>query len=173
MLSPLVLASPKAVISTSLGEMTFELDDKTAPQTTAQFIRLANSGWYDGKAFYRVVQGHVVQAGINDDSHPDHTTYQVDGEFSEDKPQIRGSLGLARGEDPNSGSTEFYICLERRAHLDGQYTNFGHLIAGEAVLDQIAAVKVKQIWLDNTGGTPIAFHQPETPVVIQSIKILP
>jgi cyclophilin family peptidyl-prolyl cis-trans isomerase len=171
--SPLAFAAPKAVISTSAGEMTFELDDKIAPKTTAQFIRLAKSGWYEGKTFYRVVKGHVAQAGINDDLHPDHKTYQVDGEFSDSKPQIRGSLGLARDEDPNSGSTEFYICLERRAHLDGKYTNFGQLTSGDAVLDKIAAVKVKEVWLDNPGGKPIAFHQPETPVVIQSIKILP
>lgn len=169
----LVFAAPKAVISTSLGEMTFELDDKTTPKTTAQFIRLANNGWYEGKSFYRVVQGHVAQAGINDDAHPDHKTYQVEGEFSDSKPQIRGSLGLARDEDPNSGSTEFYICLERRAHLDGKYANFGQLIAGDAVLQKISAVKVKEIWLDSPGGKPIAFHQPETPVVIHSIKILP
>jgi len=171
--TPLVLAAPKAVISTTLGDMTFELDDKTAPKTTAQFIRLAQNGWYEGKTFYRVVKGHVAQAGINDDAHPDHKTYQVDGEFSDAKPQIRGSLGLARDEDPNSGSTEFYICLERRAHLDGKYTNFGQLTQGDAVLDKIAAVKVKELWLDNPGGKPIAFHQPETAVVIRSIKILP
>lgn len=171
--SPLLLAAPIAVISTSAGEMTFELDDKTAPKTTAQFIRLANSGWYEGKTFYRVVKGHVVQAGINDDLHPDHKTYQVDGEFSDTKPQIRGSLGMGRHEDPNSGSTEFYICLERRAHLDGKYTNFGQLIQGDDVLDKMAAVKVKEIWLDNPGAKPIALHKPEIPIVIRSIKILP
>lgn len=171
--SPLLQAAPKAVIVTSLGEMTFELDDKTAPKTTAHFIRLAETGWYQGKSFYRVVKGHVAQAGINDDAHPDHKTYQVDGEFSRQKPHIKGCLGMARDEDPNSGSTEFYICLERRPHLDGEYTNFGQLVAGEAVLDQLAAVKVKEIWLDNPGGKPIAFHQPETAVLIKSIRIEP
>ncbi len=171
LLSPLVLAAPKAVISTNLGEMTFELDNKIAPKTTAQFIKLANSGWYQGKSFYRVVKGHVIQAGINDDMHPDHKTYQLDGEFSPDKAQVKGSLGMARDEDPNSGSTEFYICLERRAHLDGKYTHFGQLIAGEAVLDKIAAVKVNEKWLDNPGGKPVAFHQPVTAVVIKSIRI--
>jgi len=165
------LSSPQVVISTNLGDMTFALDAKVAPKTTAQFIKLAKSGWYNGKEFYRVVKGHVIQAGINDDGHPDHKKYQLDAEFSPDKAQIKGSLGMARDEDPNSGSTEFYICLERRAHLDGKYTHFGQLIAGEAVLDKIAAVNVTEKWLDNPGGKPTAFHRPQTPVLIQSISV--
>lgn len=164
-------SSPQVVISTSLGDMTFALDDKITPKTTAQFIKLANSGWYNGKEFYRVVKGHVIQAGINDDLHPDHKKYQLDAEFSPDKPQIKGSLGMARDEDPNSGSTEFYICLARRAHLDGKYSHFGQLIEGEAVLDKIAAVKVMEKWLDNPGGTAVAFHRPHTPVLIHSIRV--
>lgn len=163
----------KALIKTSLGEMTFQLYEEQTPATTANFIKLANSGWYQGKTFYRVVPGHVAQAGLNDDNHPDMKTYQVNAEISDQLPQIKGSLGLARGEDPNSGSTEFYICLERRAHLDGKYTNFGQLISGEEVLDKIAAVKIAEKWLDNPGGKPIAFHQPATPVVIEKITILP
>jgi cyclophilin family peptidyl-prolyl cis-trans isomerase len=165
------LSSPQVVISTNLGDMTFALDSKVAPNTTAQFIKLANSGWYNGKAFYRVVKGHVIQAGINDDLHPDHKKYQLDGEFSPEKQQIKGSLGMARDDDPNSGSTEFYICLARRAHLDGKYTHFGQLIAGEAVLDKIAAVPVTEKWLDNPAGKAVAFHQPQTAVVIRSIQV--
>jgi cyclophilin family peptidyl-prolyl cis-trans isomerase len=165
--------STQAVIKTNLGEMTFQLHDQHTPETTANFIRLAQSGWYQGKTFYRVVPGHVAQAGINDDKHPDMKTYQVKAEFSDQLPQIKGSLGLARGEDPNSGSTEFYICLERRAHLDGKYTNFGQLIAGEAVLDKIAAVQTEEKWIENPGGKPIAFHQPKTSIVIEKITILP
>ncbi len=167
----LLQAQTRAVISTNLGDMTFELDEQITPKTTSQFIQLANSGWYNGKEFYRVVKGHVIQAGINDDLHPDHKKYQLDGEFSQHKQQIKGSLGMARDEDPNSGSTEFYICLERRAHLDGKYTHFGQLIAGEAVLDKIAAVKVTEKWLENPGGKPVAFHQPVEKVLIKSIRI--
>lgn len=163
----------QAVIKTNVGEMTFELHDEQTPNTTANFIRLAKSDWYKGKTFYRVVPGHVAQAGINDDKHPDMKKYQVKAEFSADLPQIKGSLGLARGEDPDSGSTEFYICLDRRAHLDGKYTNFGQLVAGEAVLDKIAAVQTVEKWIDNPGGKPIAFHQPVTAIVIEKITILP
>lgn len=166
------LLSPQVVISTNMGDMTFALDATVAPKTTAQFIKLANSGWYNGKAFYRVVKGHVIQAGINDDAHPDHKKYQLDAEFSKDKAQIKGSLGMARDDDPDSGSTEFYICLERRAHLDGKYTHFGQLIEGETVLDKIAAVKVTEKWLDNPGGKPIAFHQPKSAVIIQAIRVI-
>lgn len=79
---------------------------------------------------------------------------------------------MARDDDPDSGSTEFYICLERRAHLDGKYTHFGQLIEGETVLDKIAAVKVTEKWLDNPGGKPIAFHQPKSAVIIQAIRVI-
>lgn len=175
--SLLLLTAPafatQAVIKTNLGEMTFELHDQQTPATIANFVQLAKNGWYQGKTFYRVVPGHVAQAGINDDNHPDMKTYQVNAEFSDQLPQIKGSLALARGEDPNSGSTEFYICLERRAHLDGKYTNFGQLIAGEAVLDKIAAVQTEEKWIANPGGKPIAFHQPKTSIVIEKITIQP
>lgn len=160
-----------AMISTNLGDMTFLLDEKTAPQTSRQFIALANQGWYQGKEFYRVVQGHVIQAGINDDAHPDHQKYRLNAEFSNQLSFIKGSLGMARDDDPNSGSTEFFICLSRRAHLDGKYSHFGQLIAGEAVLDKIAAVAVTEKWLDNPGGKPVAFHRPVEKVLIQSIRI--
>lgn len=167
----LAQAQTVAVISTNLGDMTFALDEQVATKTSQQFIRLANQGWYQGKEFYRVVQGHVIQAGINDDAHPDHQKYQLDAEFSDQRSFVKGSLGMARDEDPNSGSTEFFICLSRRAHLDGKYSHFGQLIAGETVLDNIAAVPVTEKWLDNPTGKPIAFHQPTAKVQILAIRI--
>jgi len=166
-------AAPTAVIETTIGTMKFDLHQQAAPQTTARFIELAKAGWYNGKSFYRVVKGHVAQAGINDDNHPDHQKYRVPAEFSDKLPHIRGSLGMARDEDPNSGSTEFFICLERRAHLDGKYTNFGQLTDGDKVLDAFAALPVEEKWIDNPGAKPIAFHSPKQPVLIKQIRIEP
>jgi len=165
-------AAPTAVIETTIGTMKFDLHQQATPVTTARFIELAKSGWYNGKPFYRVVKGHVAQAGINDDN-PDHQKYRVPAEFSDKLPHIRGSLGMARDEDPNSGSTEFFICLERRAHLDGKYTNFGQLTDGDKVLDAFAALPVEEKWIDNPGAKPIAFHSPKQPVLIKQIRIEP
>ena len=166
------VAAATAIIDTSVGQLQFRLLQQEAPLTTSRFIELAESGWYQQKTFYRVVKGHVAQAGLNNDDHPDMTTYRVKAEFSPQLKHVKGSLGMARGEDPDSGGTEFYISLAPRPHLDGHYTLFGQLIAGEAVLDQIASTPVKEIWLDNPGGKPYAFHAPVTPIVIQRIRIV-
>lgn len=172
MLSLLALqvnATPGVEIQTNKGTMVFELDTHKTPQTAARFVELANAHWYEGKQFYRVVSGHVIQAGLNDDNHPDMKKYAVPAEFQGQFSHKRGCLGLARDEDPNSGSTEFYVCHQDRPHLDGRYAVFGRLVKGVEVLDAIAASEVKQIWLDNPGGKPVAFHQPLQPITILAV----
>ncbi|WP_372871501.1 peptidylprolyl isomerase [Shewanella sp.] len=158
-----VKAENLVTIETSLGDMTFEFFPNEAPRTVANFQRLAQSGWYEGKSFYRVVKGHVIQAGsLDENAEP-----RVEAEFNQ-HPHIKGTLGLARDEDPNSGSTEFYICHEARPHLDGRYTVFGQLVAGEAVLDAIANQEVIEKYYDE--DKKIAFHEPKTPVLIKAIR---
>ncbi|MBT1443532.1 peptidylprolyl isomerase [Shewanella sp. JM162201] len=157
-------AQDLVTIETNLGAMTFELYAEDAPKTVANFQRLAGKGWYDGKRFYRVVKGHVIQAGSLDNN--DEPTLVA--EFNS-RPHIKGTLGLARDEDPNSGSTEFYICDAARPHLDGRYTVFGQLIEGEAVLDAIANVDVIEKYYDD--AKKIAFHEPKTAVVITAIRL--
>lgn len=157
--------NPQIVISTNLGQMTFELYPKAAPKTVANFLRLAQQDWYQGKHFYRVVKGHVIQAGSGDDNEQP----LLPAEFNQ-HPHIRGTLGLARGEDPNSGSTEFYICHQARPHLDGNYTVFGQLIEGDKTLERIANTEVEEIWWGE--NKDIAFHSPVQAVVIESIRLL-
>lgn len=164
LLSPEGRADNLATIETNMGEMTFEFFPSEAPKTVANFQRLAASGWYNGKPFYRVVKGHVIQAGsLDENSEP-----MVEAEFNS-HPHIKGTLGLARDEDPNSGSTEFYICHEARPHLDGRYTVFGQLVEGQAVLDAIANVEVIEKYYDD--DKKIAFHEPKTPVIIKAIRL--
>ena len=145
-----------AVLETSLGTMVFRLFDEGAPQTIANFKRLVGKGFYDGKPFYRVVAGHVIQAGdggLNDEP-------TVPGEFGAHPHEV-GTLGLARDADPDSGSTEIYVCLAPRPHLDEGYATFGQLTEGLEVLEKIGAVAVDEQW---TGE--VAFHKPKTPVLI-------
>ncbi|WP_417361053.1 peptidylprolyl isomerase [Gallaecimonas pentaromativorans] len=169
LLSPAIAAQTMATIETSKGAMTFTLFDDVAPKTIANFKALADKGWYDGKLFYRVVKGHVIQAGSGDDNDPVTLQQTVPAEFS-GKPHLKGTLGLARNEDPDSGSTEFYICDAPRPHLDGKYTVFGQLSDGEQTLDAIANTEVEEEWLDG-GEKPIAFHHPKEPVRILSLKV--
>ncbi|QSX41522.1 peptidylprolyl isomerase [Shewanella cyperi] len=157
-------AENRVTIETDMGNMTFEFFPDEAPKTVANFQRLAQTGWYEGKAFYRVVKGHVIQAGSMDENNEP----TVVAEFNS-HPHIKGALGLARDEDPNSGSTEFYICDAARPHLDGRYTVFGQLVEGEAVLDAIANVAVTEKWYGD--DKKIAFHEPQKPVLIKAVRL--
>ncbi len=146
-----------AVLETSMGKMTFRLFAAEAPLTTANFKQLVGEGFYDGLPFYRVVAGHVIQAG--DGGENERATVQ--GEFGA-HPHVTGAVGLARDADPDSGSTEIYICHAPRPHLDGRYAVFGLLVEGFEVLEAIGNVEVEEQWEGE-----VAFHKPVEPVIIQ------
>jgi cyclophilin family peptidyl-prolyl cis-trans isomerase len=165
--APAAPAAPeRVVLDTTAGTMTIELFPEVAPRTVAHFRRLVGEGWYDGKPFYRVVAGHVIQAG--DGGENDEPT--VPAEFNE-RPHVVGAVGLARDEDPDSGSTEFYVCLAPRPHLDGRYTVFGQVVEGLDVLAAIGAVPVEEKWLGDEEPR-VAFHQPLEPVVIERARLV-
>jgi cyclophilin family peptidyl-prolyl cis-trans isomerase len=141
--------------------MTFRFFEGDAPQTTAAIKKLVRAGFYDGKTFYRVVKGHVIQAGdVAGEAGP-----KVKAEFNR-HPFVAGTVGLARDADPNSGTTEIFICHVPRPHLDGKYTAFGQLIAGMDVLEKIANVAVEEHFENG-----VAFHKPKQPVVIEKATI--
>lgn len=147
------------VLETSMGTLVIRLFEDDAPLTVANFKRLVREGFYDGLPFYRIVAGHVIQAG--DGGENDQPL--VKGEFGA-YPHVRGAVGLARDEDPDSGSTEFYICLAPRPHLNGRYAVFGLVIEGLDVLDAIGKVPVVEEWVGQKKN--IAFHHPVEPVLI-------
>lgn len=158
--SPPPAGEEVCVLETTLGTMVFRFFDEETPHTTAAFKALVRDGFYDGTEFYRVVAGHVIQAG--DGGENDRPT--VPGEFGA-HPHVVGAVGLARDVDPDSGSTEFYICHAPRPHLDGRYAVFGLLVEGFDVLERIGAVAVDEEWLGEEKN--IAFHHPKVPVVIE------
>lgn len=157
-------AEDVCVLETTMGTMTFRFFESEAPQTVANFKRLVDEGFYDGLPFYRVVSGHVIQAG--DGGENDQPTVQ--GEFGA-YPHVTGAVGLARDTDPDSGSTEIYICHAPRPHLDGTYAVFGLLVDGFDVLDAIGSVPVDEVWVGDEKD--IAFHEPEEPVLILTARI--
>ena len=158
-------AEERAYINTNLGTMVVQFDEAAAPKTVANFKAYARKGWYNGKTFYRVVKDFVIQAGDNND---DSTEPTIEGEFN--AKHLKGTISLARSEDPNSGSTEFFICLSDLARLDGKYAAFGQVVEGIEVVDAIGNVEVEEKFIDYD-GKQIAFHTPAQPVVIESIEI--
>jgi len=151
-------------LETNHGAMTFRFFEDAAPLTVEKFRNLVNDGFYDSLAFYRIVKDHVIQAGTGSDN--DVPT--VVAEFNK-YPHVVGTVGLARSEDPNSGSTEFYICHVPRPHLDGNYTVFGQLMDGYEVLEEIANVEIVEQFVGDEGN--IAFHSPKEPVIILKASI--
>ena len=153
-----------AVFETNHGDLVFKFFPDGAPKTVAQMQQLIRDGWYDGKTFYRVVSGHVIQAGDVEGADAPN----VPGEFGA-HPHVRGAVGLARDADPDSGTTEIYICHAPRPHLDGNYAVFGLLIDGFDVLDSIAETEVEEKWVGDEGQ--VAFHEPKEPVVIKAARL--
>ncbi len=151
-------ASPQdtVVMETSAGTIKLRLFTDMAPRHSNNFKRLANSGYYDSTTFHRVVPGFVIQGGnllsrdaqrANDGA--GDPGYNVPAEFNP-RPHRKGTLAMARrGGDPNSAGSQFYIALRRLPQLDNQYTVFGEVIEGIAVVDSIAAAET------DSGDNPV------------------
>lgn len=136
-------ANVEAVIKTDKGEIVLQFYPDVAPVTVASFLNLARSGFYNGTRFHRVVPDFVVQGGDPKSKDPNATDagtggpgYNVPAEFSDRKHET-GSLAMARSQDPNSGGSQFYICLAPQPSLDGQYTVFGQTVSGMDVVNAI------------------------------------
>ena len=126
-----------AVIETGKGMIKAELYTEKAPITTKNFIELANSGFYDGLTFHRVEPGFVVQGGDPKGDGTGGSEKSIPLEISQELKHAKGALGMARSQDPNSASSQFYITLAPTPFLDGNYAVFGKVIEGMEVAEQI------------------------------------
>jgi peptidyl-prolyl cis-trans isomerase B (cyclophilin B) len=129
----------KATIETSKGTIELELWPDKAPKHVANFEKLASDGFYDGLIFHRVIPGFMVQGGCPDGTGMGGPGWNVDAEFN-DESFVKGVLGMARAQDPNSAGSQFFICVDNAEFLTGQYTAFGKVTAGQDVADAIADV---------------------------------
>lgn len=125
------------------GKMTLTLHPEHAPETVANFVKLANSGFYDGLIFHRVIRGFMIQGGDPTGTGRGGPGYQIHGEFAANGVKntlkhTRGVISMARAMDPNSAGSQFFIMHEDAPHLDGQYAAFGVMSDGFDTLDQIA-----------------------------------
>ena len=143
---PFVNATPEemrktVVMNTTLGTIKIQMQPDWAPNAVRNFLGLTAAGWYDGTSFHRVIKGFVAQGGMEDSRvgsapHPaDRWVHKVKGEFRPDVKHVRGIVSMARGDDPDSATTSFFLMLGDAPHLDGKYTAFGRIVAGVEVLD--------------------------------------
>ena len=132
-----------AVIETSLGNIEFELLEDVAPGHVQNFKDLANSDFYNGTTFHRVIPGFMVQGGDPNTKSDDRSSHGMGGpghtikaEFN-DEPHVRGIVSMARSQDPDSAGSQFFVVVKDSDFLDGQYTAFGKVISGMDVADKI------------------------------------
>ena len=124
------------------GTISVELDADAAPITVTNFVNLAKSGFYDGLTFHRVASGFVLQGGDPNGDGTGGSGEAITGEFSEngwDNPisHVRGTISMARAEDYDSASSQFFIVLQDADYLDGKYAAFGTVTEGMEIVDQI------------------------------------
>ena len=118
------------------GEIRLEFYPGDAPKTVENFVTLAKKGFYNGLNFHRVVPDFVVQGGCPKGNGTGGPGYQIKAEFNKQK-HVRGTLAMARSQDPDSAGSQFYICYGTTPHLDGQYTVFGRVVSGMEHVDRI------------------------------------
>jgi peptidyl-prolyl cis-trans isomerase B (cyclophilin B) len=171
--SPMSASNEVAVIKTNEGEMVVQFWTDAAPSTIENFKKLARQGFYDGTIFHRIVKGFMIQGGDPNSKDPGKESsygqggpgYEIKAEFN-NHSHDKGAISMARGPDPDSAGSQFFICLAPVRRLDGQYTTFGKLIKGVDVLEKIGDTPVT-----NNGMGEVS--KPTKRVVIESVKIVP
>ena len=159
-------------IATTVGQMTLELDADNAPKTVENFLAYATSGFYDGTIFHRVINNFMIQGGgFTTDMEQKPTQAPVDNEANNGLKNERGTIAMARTQDPPSATAQFFINVQDNDFLNhtGEnmqgwgYTVFGKITQGEDVLDKIRCVQT-----GSQGG-----HQdvPTEPIIIESISV--
>ena len=128
------------------GIIELELDRDAAPETVDNFVELAKSGFYDGLIFHRVIRDFMIQGGDPTGSGMGGSDRRIRGEFAANGHQnpishVRGVISMARAQDPNSASSQFFIVHADAKYLDGSYAAFGHVTSGMDVVDRIACVE--------------------------------
>ncbi|MBN9689392.1 MAG: peptidylprolyl isomerase [Verrucomicrobia bacterium] len=152
------------------GDIVLEFWPDVAPKTVENFKKLASEKFYDGTKSHRLIPGFMIQLGdpLTKDANMEarwgtgDPGYKIKAEFN-NKPHVKGTVSMARSQDPDSAGSQFFICYGPAPHLDRQYTAFATVIQGMDVLDKLEKVPVG----GRQGSTP------KTPVVLESVTLIP
>jgi len=149
------------IMETNYGTMKLMLFPDKAPNHCDNFKKLANSGFYDGTLFHRIIPGFMIQGGdiLSRDLNPDNDGmgnpgWTINQEFNDVKHE-RGILSMARSQNVNSAGSQFFICVDKAYHLDGKYTVFGKVIENDNVLDKIVKLPSESKQILNNSRTSI------------------
>ena len=167
----MIMNNPKIkIVVRDFGEMTAELYPDKAPKTVENFLGLVKSGFYTGLIFHRVISGFMIQGGGYKEGFEETDAPAIKGEFAangfpqNDLKHSRGVLSMARTNNPNSASSQFFIMHQNAPYLDRQYAGFGAVVEGIEVVDKIAAVPTGRMgWFDDV---------PRVPVIIEKMEIV-
>ena len=168
----LAVENPQVALKTTMGEIVVELDQENAPKSTANFLQYVKSGFYKGTVFHRVIDGFMIQAGGYTEKLVDKPGVRkpIASESKNGLSNKPYTVAMARTDNPNSATSQFFINVGDNAGLDypGQdghgYTVFGRVVKGQETVDKIRAVVV-----DDMRGMQ---NVPVTPIVIQSTTLL-
>lgn len=147
------------------GTVVAELYPDKAPNTVNNFISLANSGFYDGLTFHRIIKGFMIQGGCPEGNGTGGPGYSIKGEFTKngyeynDLAHTEGVLSMARANDPDSAGSQFFIMADEATHLNGQYAAFGKVTEGLDIIKTINSVKTD------------SNDKPLTDVIIEEIRV--
>lgn len=143
------------------GEIKLELDANTAPITVSNFAKLVNEGFYDGLTFHRIISGFMIQGGDPLGNGTGGSNEEIKGEFAingvkNDISHKRGVISMARANDYNSASSQFFIVHEDSTFLDGKYAGFGKVTEGMEIVDKIC----EDVQVEDNNGTVLKKNQP-------------
>ena len=166
-------ANPKVLISTSEGDITVELYPDKAPVTVENFLKYVNAKYYDNLIFHRVIDGFMIQGGgFNQSMQQKAASNPIKIESDNGLKNEKGTIAMARTQDPNSATSQFFINLVDNGFLDYKaptvkgygYAVFGKVINGMDVVEKIGKVKT----------TTVGYYEnvPAKPVIIKSIKVI-
>lgn len=150
------------------GTIEVALDEEAAPLTVENFLKLTKEGFYDGLTFHRIMEGFMMQGGDPEGNGTGGSDETIKGEFSENGVEnslshTRGAISMARSQNYDSASSQFFIVQEDSTYLDGQYAAFGYVTEGMEIVDKICADAI----VEDQNGTVLPKNQP----VIESIKV--
>jgi cyclophilin family peptidyl-prolyl cis-trans isomerase len=157
-------------LKTNMGDIKIELDKEKAPKTVENFVQYANDKFFDKTVFHRVMDGFMIQGGgFTENMVQKPTRAPIENEGKNGLKNLRGTLAMARTNDPNSATAQFFINLVDNDFLNASpgnagYAVFGKVVSGMDVVDKIAAVK--------TGNAGMHQNVPVKAVVIESLSVV-